>query len=310
MRVVVVGAGAMGCLFGGLLFRSGCQVTLVDVSGTQIEAINHDGLRLELGEGSVVLPVAARYAHEVSEIPQLVVVFTKTMHTAAALEAARHLLGGDTLVLSLQNGLGNDAVIERFLPRKRIIHGVTTFPADLVSPGLVRSMGSGLTLIMSADGVVHSRLEAVRLALDEAGFNCRISGEVAAAIWEKVAFNVAMNSLTAVMRLPVGALADSPACRRLAYRMVNEVAAVANRKGIGARRDAVLATVEAALAEHREHKPSMLQDVLAGRPTEVESLNGAVVREATALGMTASVTEVLYHLVRAVEESSPWLLAQ
>jgi 2-dehydropantoate 2-reductase len=275
----------------------------VDVSAEQIEAINREGLALERSDETLRLRVPARYAHEVTAAPDLVIVFTKTLHTRAALESAGGFLGQATRVLTLQNGLGNDEVIEQFVPRSRIILGMTTFPADLLGPGRVRSLGAGVTRIMSADGVAGAGLEQVRSALDDAGFSCQVSEEVAAAIWEKVAFNVALNSLTAVLRLPVGALADSAEGRRLAYLMVEEVIAVANRKGIGARREAVLASVDAALTGHREHKPSMLQDVLAGRPTEVESLNGAVVREATSLGMHAAVTEVLYLLVRNLEQA-------
>jgi 2-dehydropantoate 2-reductase len=293
----------MGCLYGGMLAHRGEHVTLVDVSAEHIEAINRDGLLLERDGDALTIPVPAGRADDVTSTPDLVILFTKTLHTTAALESARPFLGEGTLVLSLQNGLGNDDLIARFVPRERIILGITTFPADLIGPGRVRSLGSGVTRIMAADGRLRPELEPVRISLDGAGFNCEISPEVTAAIWEKVAFNVAMNSLTAVMRLPVGAISDSPEARQLAGMLVDEVVAVAAGKGIPANREDVLATVAGALAGHREHKPSMLQDVLAGRRTEVDSLNGAVVREARALGLPVPATEVLYLLVRAVEET-------
>jgi len=303
MRVVVLGAGAMGCLFGGLLHHSGHEITLVDVSPAQIEAINRDGLVLERDEGVLRLPVRARYARAVEAVPDLLVVFTKTLHTAAAMASAAAFLGDETVVLTVQNGLGNAEVIEAFVPRDRIFQGVTTFPADLVAPGRVRSLGSGYTKIMSADGVVTPRLEGVRRALDEAGLRCDISADVAVSIWEKVAFNAALNALTAVTRLDVGPVGDAQEGRELAARVVEEVISVAERKGIAARRETVMAAVTGAFAEHRGHKPSMLQDMLAGRPTEVESLNGAVVREAGLLGMTVPVTETLYLLVRVLESA-------
>lgn len=304
MRVVVAGAGAMGCLFGGLLHQAGNAVTLVDVSPAQIEAINSAGLLLERAQGPLRLFVPVVYAREVSEAPDLVIVFTKTLYTAAAVQSAAGFLGESTVVLTVQNGLGNAEVIEGFVPRERIYQGVTTFPADLVAPGHVRSLGLGYTKIMSVDGVVTSRLEEVRRALDEAGLCCEISTEVMVAIWEKVAFNAALNATTAVSRLPVGPIGDAPEGRELIARVVDEVVSVAQRKGIAARREVVMATVAGAFAEHREHKPSMLQDMLAGRRTEVESLNGAVVREARALGMTVPSTEVLYLLVRTLEAAA------
>ena len=304
MRVVVLGAGAMGCLFGGLLHHAGHAVTLVDVSAAQIDAINRAGLLLERTDGPLRLSVSAAYAREVNDAPDLVIVFTKTLHTAAAMQSAAGFLGEAAVVLTVQNGLGNAEVIETFVPRERIYQGVTTFPADLVGPGHVRSLGSGYTKIMSADGAVTSRLEEVRRVLDESGLCCEISTEVVVAIWEKVAFNAALNALTAVTRLPVGSIGDAPEGRELAARVVGEVVSVAERKGIAARREVVMATVAGAFAEHREHKPSMLQDMLAGRPTEVESLNGAVVREARALGMAVPSTEALYLLVRTLESAS------
>ena len=120
-----------------------------------------------------------------------------------------------------------------------------------------------------------------------------------------MAFNAATNALTAVTGSNVGQLADSPDGRAVARTIVAEVASVALRKGIAVREKGVLATLDDAFANHREHKPSMLQDMLRGRRTEIDALNGAVVREAAALGMRVPVTETLYHLVRAMEERGP-----
>ncbi len=305
MRIVVLGAGAMGCLFGGLLHRAGRDVTLIDVSARQIAAINEAGLHLERDGEVLIIPVRAAYAAHVGVAPELVVLFTKTIHSEAALESIRSLIDDDTVLLSLQNGLGNEEVMARFVPRDRIVQGVTTFPADLVAPGHVRSLGSGHSQIMGLDGLVTLRLELIRDVLDDAGLECEISPEVTTAIWEKAAFNCALNALTAVTGLRIGPIADSPEATDLARRVAEEVVDVANRKGIGARKEVVLATIAGALAEHREHQPSMLQDVLAGRRTEVGSLNGAVVREAAALGLSVPFTEALYLLVRTLESTIP-----
>lgn len=295
----------MGCLFGGLLHRAGHDVTLIDVSVAQIAAINEAGLILERGGETLTLRIPAALAADVGVAPELVVLFTKTLHSEAALESIRGLIADDTILLSLQNGLGNEEVMARFVPRARIVQGVTTFPADLVAPGHVHSVGFGHSQIMSLDGLVTPRLESIRVALDDAGLECEISPEVATAIWEKVAFNAALNTLTAVTRLRIGSIADSPEATDLARRVAEEVVEVANRKGIGARKEVVLATIAGALAEHREHQPSMLQDVLAGRRTEVGSLNGAVVREAEAIGLRVPFTEALYLLVRTLEAAIP-----
>lgn len=301
MRIVVLGAGAMGCLFGGLLHEAGCVVSLVDVSPAQIDAINNDGLLLERDGQARRILVAAGRAADVTDAPDLVILFTKTLHSEAALESARGFIGAGTVLLSLQNGLGNEEIMARFVPRDRIVQGVTTFPADLVAPGHVRSLGSGHTQIMSLDGVVTSDLEEIRRVLDAAGLRCEISTGVVAAIWEKVAFNAALNTLTAVTGMCIGSIADSPEATDLVRRIAEEVVEVAAGKGIAARRETVLETIAGALAAHRDHQPSMLQDMVARRPTEVDSLNGAVVREAHALGLRVPFTEALYLLVRTLE---------
>ncbi len=305
MRIVVLGAGAMGCLFGGLLHEAGNDVTLVDVNPAQIDAVNNDGLLLERDGEARRVRVAAARAADVTGTPDLVVLFTKTLHSRAALESARAFLGESTVLLSLQNGLGNEEIMGLFLPPARIVQGVTTFPADLVAPGHVRSLGHGHTQIMNLDGTVTPRLDEICRCLDGAGLQCVVSPEVVAAIWEKVAFNAALNTLTAVTRSPVGAIADSAEGTDLARRVAGEVVEVAQRKGIAARKDVVLATMAGALAGHREHQPSMLQDMIAGRPTEVDSLNGAVVREAEAMGLQVPFTEALYLLIRTLEAGFP-----
>ena len=291
----------MGCLFGGLLSEAGHDVTLVDVAAAQIDAINANGLLLERDGEVHRIRVAAARAADVAVAPDLIIIFTKTLHSEAALESARGFIGGETVLLSLQNGLGNEDIMARYVPPARIVQGVTTFPADLVAPGHVRSLGVGHTLIMSLDGEVTPRVEEIRRALDDAALHCEISPGVMVAIWEKVAFNSALNALTAVTGFRIGGIADSPAATDLARRVAGEVVEVANRKGIRARKEVVLATMAEALAEHREHQPSMLQDMIARRPTEVGSLNGAVVREAKAVGLEVPFTEALYLLVRTLE---------
>jgi 2-dehydropantoate 2-reductase len=130
-----------------------------------------------------------------------------------------------------------------------------------------------------------------------------VSREVFTAIWEKLAFNAALNSLTAVTGLTVGGVATTTEGRELAHSIAKEVVMVANRKGIAASETAVLATVDSALRDHGDHLPSMLQDIRAGRKTEIEAINGAVVREAALLGIAVPTTLSLYRLVRMQEQN-------
>jgi len=302
MYIVILGAGAMGCLFGGRLAEAGHQVVLVDVWPAHLDAINSHGLMLETVEGDRRIAIPACRAEEVTEPPELLVLFTKSIHTPRALESARHLLGEETWVLTLQNGLGNLEAVEAFVPRRRIVVGTTTWPSDLLGPGRVRSLGDGSTRILAADAQVTPDLARISQTLDRAGLRCAISPEVFAAIWEKLAFNAALNTLTAVTGLPVGGVGGTVDGRALARAIVREVVTVANRKGVGASEATVLATVDEAFRDHEEHLPSMLQDLRAGRKTEIEAISGAVVREAASLGLAVPVTQSLYRLVRIIEQ--------
>ncbi|MBI5443670.1 MAG: 2-dehydropantoate 2-reductase [Deltaproteobacteria bacterium] len=303
MKIAVLGAGAMGCLYGAKLWESGQKVVLLDVREDHVRAVNEAGLFVESEEGERKVAVPASLPGDWRAVPDLLLVFTKAFHTAAALEGARHLLGPETWLLSLQNGLGHAELLSKFADPSRIIVGTTTIPSDLVGPGRIRSLGSGATRIMTADGVVSERLRSIAEAFERAGLNCQVAETVAAVIWEKASFNAAVNCLAAVTRLPVGGVGRTPEGRALAFRIVAEAMEVARRKGLPVNEQAVLQTVEMAFREHGEHKPSMLQDVLAGRPTEVEFINGAIVREAKALGLQVPVTETLYGLVRTLERS-------
>jgi len=303
MKIVVIGAGAMGSLYGGLLKEQGNDVVLVDVFKQHIEAINNSGLILEMEKGKRVIAIEAKYASEVKEAPDLAIVFTKTIHTESALASVRAFLGENTYVLTLQNGLGNVELIEKYVPQDRIIVGVTNFPSDLIGPGSIRSLGTGETIIMSAGGVVSARLLEVETMMNEAGLHCKISPGVFEHIWEKVAFNAAINTLTSVTKLRIGDMAGTEEGRNLVYDIVNEVISVANKRGIAADKNTVVKNVLRVFEEHADHMPSMMQDVLAHRATEVESINGAVVREAQALGMDVPVTRVFYQLICIMQKT-------
>lgn len=302
MTIAILGAGAMGSLFGGLLAEADQHVTLLDINDAHLHAIAEHGLRLETDGGDRhVRNLHAVRPGEATEVPDLLIVFTKAMHTRAALASVRHLIGPSTHVLTLQNGLGNVEALASVVPQERIFVGVTTWPADVAGPGHVHSHGTGMIRLMSADGVQRPMLARVVDALSAAGLNCHADANVWGAVWEKVAFNAALNPLCTVLNQPVDALAaveDGPA---LALRIVDEVLAVARASGITVDAAKVSDNVRHAIVAHRGHKPSMLQDVLAGRPTEIESINGAVVATARRYGVPVPHTETLMQLVRLVQ---------
>ncbi|MEO8137393.1 MAG: 2-dehydropantoate 2-reductase, partial [Betaproteobacteria bacterium] len=251
------------------------------------------------------IAIAAQRPGEATAIPELLIVFTKAMHTNAALSGVRHLLGQETHVLSLQNGLGNIAALSSHVPLSRVLIGVTTVPADVVAPGHVHSHGAGGVRLMSADGVLRPFVGRVAAALNAAGLPTEVDPGVMTAVWEKVAFSAALNSVCAVTGCTVGQVAAMPAGLALAQAIAGDVDAVARATGIAANAGDVAAAVDGALDRHGSHKPSMLQDILAGRRTEIEAINGAVIAAAQKSGIRAPHTATLLALVRLVESRAP-----
>ncbi|QGZ58274.1 ketopantoate reductase family protein [Paraburkholderia acidiphila] len=302
MHIAILGAGAMGSLFGGLLAVAGYRVTLLDVDDAHLNAINQDGLRIATDAGErIVTNLEAMRPEMATAAADLLIVFTKTLHTQAALGAARAALGPQTALLSLQNGLGNAERLAQFADPTRVMIGVTTWPADKDGPGRVSSHGAGVIRLMSADGARSPMLARAVEALNDAGLACTADADVWAAIWEKVAFNAALNSLCAVTGCTVGELTNVADGEALALKIVAETAAVARAHGVAVDEAHVAGNVRHALAHHRAHRPSMLQDVLAGRKTEIEAINGAVVEAARYRAIAVPHTETLLQLVRLVD---------
>jgi 2-dehydropantoate 2-reductase len=300
-NIMIVGAGAMGCLFGARLAQAGYEVALVDVWREHIDAINASGLKLDSDDGQQIVRMKAGNAGDLLCRPDLVIVFTKTLHTATALESVRHLFGEQTCLLTLQNGLGNVETLGKFVPIERVMHGVTNYPSDLKGPGHVSSHGSGYIRIYGADGRCTRTNEAIADALCKAGFNCTLDADVERAIWEKVAFNAAMNSLTAVTGMTVGEVGASTSGPLLARQIVVETGNVARANNITIDTEAIWESIRTVFVEHAQHKPSMLQDILHGRATEIESINGAIAATARDRQVAVPVTETLCHLVRMIE---------
>lgn len=302
MKIAVIGSGAMGCLFGGKLqLQPGNDVTLLDAWPAHVEQLSQHGLTMGTDEGEVVIPIKAIFPADVQEAADLVIVFTKSMHTASALEAAKAAIGPDSTVLTLQNGLGNIEKIAQHVPMANIVAGVTTMPSDLVGPGRINSHGVGKTTIGSPLPEGAERANIVADLLNQAGLDTVLCEDILSRIWGKVAFNSALNTLCAVTNLPVGGIGQCETGRKLARKVVEEVVAVAQKKGLSVDLEENWAMVAKALDEHGSHKPSMLQDILSKRETEIDTIAGGVVAEAETVGMAVPTTAILVDLVRTIQ---------
>ena len=301
MKVAILGSGAMGCLFGAAFHRAGCAVTLIDVSQPHVDAINARGLELDLRSGVELLPIPARLPADATGPFDLVVVFTKTFHTVGALKGIAHAIGEQTHLLSLQNGLGNDAKLAGVVSDDRVMVGASMLPSDLVGPGKVRSHGEGYSRLYPAFGGDPAMAGQVADALTRGGLPAQLDPQIHEAIWSKVIFNAAMNPLCALTRRTPGFLGANAEARATIRAVVEEgvAAAHANGRMIDAR--PIHDLTEVSMTDHADHEASMLQDVKAGRRTEVDAINGAIVEAAEAKGLAAPVTRTLWHLVKLEE---------
>ncbi|MGO2110495.1 MAG: ketopantoate reductase family protein, partial [Pseudoclavibacter sp.] len=240
----------------------------------------------------------------ITTAPDLALVFTKSMHTRAAAASIAHLARAGTIVLTLQNGLGNPEAIAETFPPERVLTGMAALPADLAGATEVRTHGSAhlaLGPMRETPESVAAAASAVAM-LTAAGFEAEAAttADIDVAIWEKVAFNAALNTIGAVTGRANGGIDNGPG-RRLAAAIIDEVAATAVASGVAVDAARIHATALDALEQHRHHEASMLQDIRAHRRTEIDAIAGAVCAHADAHGMAVPVLRTLGDLVRLVE---------
>ena len=301
MKILILGAGAMGCLYGAAFHRAGCEVVFVDVSQPHIDAINAHGLELETRAGTEHLPIPARRPEQIDAPVDLMVVFTKTFHTDGALSGIAAAIGSETWLLSLQNGLGNDRRLAAHAAEERIMVGSSSLPSDLVGPGKVRSHGEGGSKLYPAFGGDPAFAREVCDLLTNGGLPAALEPDIHGAIWSKAIFNATMNPLCALTRRTPGFLGSHEESRALIRALVEEGVAVANASGVAIPAQPIHDLTHVSVTDHANHEASMLQDVKAGRRTEVDAINGAIVEAARAAGVAAPLTETLWRLVKLEE---------
>ena len=300
-RILVIGAGAMGCLFAARIAESGADVMLIDVDAARLAAIGRDGITLTDDNGTRTVPMRTGTADQATGPFDLALLFTKGMHSGAAVRSLAHLAAdGQTWMLTLQNGLGNPEIIAETFPEDRILKGIAALPADLHDATHVSSHGSGHLELGGMTPAGKGAAEEAAALLARSGFDARPNEMIDVAIWEKVAFNAALNALGTVT-LQTNAGVNNPPGRRIAAAMVDEVVATAHACGVPVDHARITASIDFALTHHGGHQASMLQDRLAGRATEIESINGAVCARAAAKGIATPVTSTMTDLVRLIE---------
>ncbi len=303
MKIAVIGAGAMGSLFGAYLAKAGEAVTLVDIWQEHVAAIRSQGLLLseEAGDEVVRLDVVLGTGGLVAV--DLVILFVKAAATRVAAVDAAALLRPGGRVLTLQNGLGNAEVIAEIVGAERVLAGTTAQGATLLGPGRVRHGGRGETHIGRLSGEVDGLCAQVAAMLSNAGLPTVVEPDVRSLIWGKLVINTGINALTALLRLRNGQLAELAETRQLLALAVEEAVQVAGAAGVALPYENPLGKVLAVAAATGQNQSSMLQDVLRGSPTEIAVITGAIVREGERRGVATPVNRTLTLLVQALEKN-------
>jgi 2-dehydropantoate 2-reductase len=304
MKVAIVGPGAIGCLFGAMLSGGGHEVWLVDHDPERARLLARQGLKVSGLSGEITAPVHATAAPADVGEAGLVVVSVKSYHTEAAAEAAAPLVGPGTAALTVQNGLGNIETLARRLGEDRVVGGVTSQAATLLSPGCVRHAGRGPTVVGELDGRLTERVRKLAAALAAAGLEGEATADINAALWAKLAVNAGINPVAALARVRNGALVESPHLRSVLRAAVKEVQAVARGKGIALPASDMADYAEQVCRRTADNINSMLQDIDRGRRTEVDAINGAVAAEGERIAVPTPTNAMLAALVRGLEQTA------
>jgi 2-dehydropantoate 2-reductase len=302
VRIAIVGAGALGSAFGAGFIRGGHDVAFIDVSGPVVDALNATGITIVDGEARSTVAVHATTDVGTIATPDLVMVFVKAYQTDDAARAITPILGPDTVLATLQNGLGAVEVLAGRCPGAQIVYGVTYHAATVLEPGLVRH-SVGPTFAGPAEGAQLSGAQRLTGACVEAGWPAEATPDVAAAVWKKLLMN-STNAVAALTGMNGAAEASDQHVRQLLHDVMAETIAVAHALGhTGLDLEACVRDMLEILTRAGEGRASMLQDFDAGRRTEIDALNGAVVRAAERLMIDVPINRAVYSLVKGWERT-------
>lgn len=303
MKIVIVGPGAMGCLLAAFLSRTDNEVWLLDKHEGRARTISANGIRVAGILGDWRAGVHAADDASLIGPADLLIICTKSYDTESALGTAAASIGSDTFILTLQNGAGNVEIISRIAGKHRVIGGITGLGSTLLGDGYINYAGKGETVIGCPGGTMNAGLRRIQGILEDAGIETHVSEDITRIIWSKLVINAGINALTAVTRLKNGQLLASEGTREILHNAASEAAQVAEAQGIHLLYENAAAKVESVCLATAENMSSMLQDVMKRKRTEIDTINGVIVKEGSRRCIPTPVNRMLVHLVKAIEHS-------
>jgi len=303
MKIVIVGPGAMGCLFAAFLSKSKEEIWLLDKNKDNAAKLNEIGISLEGVSGNwQAKPKITANVQDIGK-SDLTLICVKSFNTKQAIEQIKPLLQENSKIMTLQNGLGNIEIIAELVGEDKVIGGITNEGATLIDIGKVRHAGHGETIIGTLDGKVPVEMRSIREIFNKVGLLTKMSRDIKGLVWSKLIINVGINALTAITRLPNGKLTEFEGTKRILRDAVTEATRIAKRKRIKLIYDDPLAKVEAVCEGTSANISSMLQDVLRNKRTEIDFINGVIVRLGQELGIAVPTNKLLVDLIKTIESS-------
>ncbi len=303
MKIAVLGAGSLGSVFGASLASAGSEVHLISRNSSYVEAVNKNGLILiEGSQQRIIKTHATSDPKSIGEV-DLLIVLVKSFDTRAAIVSAKSTVGPMTAVLTLQNGLGNEEVINDELGEGHVLAGRTFVGGDAIAPGkIVSGLKGKHTIIGELNGMVTQRIKDISAKFNEAGIDTQISTTINSVIWGKLLVNVATGAIAGITGLPYGLLYQVPEVHEVALKAVNEAINVAEALGIElAEKDPEEIWQSAGIGLAAEFRTSILQSLDRGSISEIDFINGAVVRAGNQVGISTPVNSTLVGCIKGIE---------
>lgn len=303
MKIAVIGAGAMGSIYGCHLSLNH-EVYMVDTSASVVEHIKQEGIRLsENGEENVYSPKAVLSPAQLGTV-DLILLFVKSLYSKSALASNQGLIGPETYVMTLQNGSGHEDILEEFISRDHIIIGTTEDNGAVISTGCIRRGGAGNTNIGMLETDKEGFLPKLKEAFESCGFPVRIHENIQQLIWDKLFTNVSLSAVTAILQVDMGYIASNDHAWKMTTMLIEEAVSVAKGLGLLAEETEIMEKVRKTSLMSPNGCTSIRSDLQNGRKTEVDHISGSVVRAAGKLGVPVPTHQFVVEMIHAMEERS------
>lgn len=300
MKIVVIGAGAMGSIYGGHL-SAGHEVYIVDTNQAIVDKINGEGLKIdENGTTNIYHPKAVTSTEGIENV-DLVILFVKAIFSRSALEGNRNLIGPKTRLLTLQNGAGHEDLLKEFVCEEHVVIGTTEDNGAVLEPGHVRRGGEGKTNVGLLTRDTEGFLPALKEAFDKCGFQVKIHDNIQQLIWEKLFTNVSLSAVTGILQVDMGYIAANEFAWKMTKKLIHEAVETAMALGLSCKEEEIVEKVRQTSEKNPSGCTSIRADLRDGRRTEVDTISGAVVRAAARCHVEVPTHEFVVNMVHAME---------